>query len=28
MADRDQALRPLATAVREAITAAYNAVPR
>lgn len=28
MADRDRALRPLATAVREAITAAYNAVPR
>jgi len=27
-AARDDALRPLATAVREAITAAYNAVPR
>jgi hypothetical protein len=28
MADRDRALRPLAAAVREAISAAYNAVPR
>ena len=28
MADRDRALRPLAIAVREAITAAYNAMPR
>lgn len=28
MADRDRALRPLSSAVREAITAAYNAVPR
>ena len=27
-AARDEALRPLSTAVREAITAAYNAVPR
>ena len=27
-AARDVALRPLATAVREAITAAFNAVPR
>jgi len=28
MAERDRALRPLATAVREALAAAYNAVPR
>jgi hypothetical protein len=28
LAARDDALRPLATAVREATTAAYNAVPR
>ena len=27
-ARRDAALRPLAAAVREAMTAAYNAVPR